>query len=333
MRPRVPASPVGLAAPRPDVGTAFAVAARLAVIVLAIWPAAVSAANSATVAPSSSASGPGHDRAAIGRSSKTSPSAVSAAAADARPRNQPTVEPVPDLIRATRDPIWKKRWDAVNALGILKDPRGMAALTERSLHDDNPHPRWRSLWAMSAVDRKATAAIPTLVEGLQSADPIVVHNAAIALAFFGRPEALDQLLRTLNDPDNFRRWEIVFSFRKLRNAAVVPALVPLLDAANEPSTRVRGETALVLSRIGDGDDTVAPALMRSLRTDVSHKVRWRAALALASVGDACLTAVLRDIMSSETVSRVREQIKKTIAAIGRSKRRRECPDGPALVPR
>lgn len=51
-----------------------------------------------------------------------------------------------DLLQATEDPVWKVRWDAVNALGVLKDPRGIPALVERALYDDNPHPRWLRPW-------------------------------------------------------------------------------------------------------------------------------------------------------------------------------------------
>ena len=57
-----------------------------------------------------------------------------------------------ELVAATRHPVWKVRWDAVNELGLRKDPDGIAALAERALHDDNSHPRMRSLWAISAID-------------------------------------------------------------------------------------------------------------------------------------------------------------------------------------
>jgi HEAT repeat protein len=262
-----------------------------------------------------------------GQKQQTPPTGAAGRGGELSSKDDPTGARVEELIRATRAPKWKDRWDAVNELGNLKDPRGIPALVERALRDDNPHPRWRSLWALSSIDRKATDAVPPFVEALKSEDPNVVHNAAVALGFFRRAEARDQLLRTLGDPIVFRRWEAVYSFRGLGNAAVIAALIPLLDSANESSIRVRGETALVLGRIGDA--TVVPALMRALRTDASREVRWRAGLALKSVGNTCLTGELQDVLSSEAETMVREQISKTLAAIGRSKRRAACPDGAA----
>ncbi len=235
----------------------------------------------------------------------------------------PTGDRVADLIRATRHAAWKKRWDAVNELGRLREPRGIPALVERALHDDNSHPRWRSLWALHAIDRTGDDVVPMLRKGLEDENPVVVHNAAVALAFFGRPEARAHIVRALDDPTDFRRWEAVYSFRKLGGSAAVDMLVPLLDAANEPSPRVRGEAALVLG--GIGGDKAAAALLRALRLDSSGEVRWRAARALAGVSDACLAGELQDALAAETDTRVREQIGKTIAKMQRADNRGDCP--------
>ena len=136
LMPGVPAFPIGYAPIRPDAGTAFTFAAKLAVFLLAIWPAAVSSASSATIGQNRSApgqviagetrivgmeseskAGSSSDPAEIRRSSNPLPSGDSAGDGDPPRRNGSTGEKVRDLIRATRDPIWKKRWDAVNALG------------------------------------------------------------------------------------------------------------------------------------------------------------------------------------------------------------------------
>ena len=162
---------------------------------------------------------------------------------DSADQGPPGVE---ELIKATKNPEWTVRWDAVNALGILKDPRGIPALVERALRDDNPHPRWRSLWALSATDREAQEAIPFLLEALQYPDPVVVRNAAVALAFFGQPEARPELLHGLENPDSWRRWEAVFSLKRIGDDEVASALIALLSEETEPVTRVRQESALTL---------------------------------------------------------------------------------------
>ena len=141
------------------------------------------------------------------------------------------------LIAATKSSDWKTRRDAVNTLGELEDPRGMPALAARALYDDNLHPRWRSLWAMSAVDREGGDAMPILLDGLENDVPIVERNAAVALAFFSRTEATPELIRGLTDADEFRRWEAVFSLRELGSPEVQGVLIPLLAESAEPASR------------------------------------------------------------------------------------------------
>ena len=70
------------------------------------------------------------------------------------------------------------------------------------------------------------------------------------MAYFQREEARPELLNGLEDPDSFRRWEVVFNLRKVGSDDVIAALLPLLDESVEPNTRVRSEVALTLGRIG-----------------------------------------------------------------------------------
>ena len=214
------------------------------------------------------------------------------------------------LIKATQDPVWKVRWDAVNELGKLQDPRAIPALVERALHDDNSHPRWRSLWALKAVEPDGEETIPRLRAALQSADPVVVRNAAIALAFFSQPEALPELLRGLNDPDGFRRWEAVFSLREFGGPEVAEALIPLLDDEIEFDARVRQEVVVVLG--GIGGERAVTALLHALREDQSPQVRWRAAMALARLGDASTVGELEEALSVEQDSQARKFIEEAI---------------------
>ena len=220
---------------------------------------------------------------------------------------------VEDLIQATEASNWKERWDAVNALGGLKDTRAIPALVQRALHDDNPHPRWRSLWALSSVEREGSKAIPLLLTALESPDPVVVRNAGVALAFFAQPEARPELLRGLNDPDSFRRWEAVFSLKNVGDPEVVAALIPLLNEEIESETRVRQEAALALGRIGDSE--AVPALLDALQKDRSPQVRWRAAMALSQLGDATLVSELKQALSTEEAPQVREHIEAAVAKL------------------
>ena len=239
----------------------------------------------------------------LGENPKKSPAATLA----------PSRLSVEDLILATDDPDWSVRWDAVNELGALKDQRAVPALVKRALYDENPHPQWRSLWALTAVDREGVETIPLFLNALKDPDPLVVHNAALGLAFFDRPEARPALLIGLQDSETSRRWESVFSLRNVGNAEVVQALIPLLDAATEPDVGVRGEVALALGAIG-GEDAVK-ALLDTLRDDGSPQVRWRAALALSSQADSSLVGELEQALSEENEPEVIAQIEETIAQL------------------
>lgn len=214
------------------------------------------------------------------------------------------------LIEATQDPEWKVRWDAVNALGELRDPRAIPALVERALHDDNSHPRWRSLWALKRVEPDGRETIRQLLAALESADPVVVRNAAVALAFFDQPEALPELLRGLQDPDGFRQWEAVFSMRGFRDPQVAAALIQLLEDEMVSDLRVRQEVVLALGDIGGGH--ALTALLNALQEDESPQVRWRAAMALARLGDVSVVGALEAALSEEKDPQARKFIEDAI---------------------
>lgn len=241
----------------------------------------------------------------------------------ASPGTPPAVSPtkksqdVGELIKATEDPDWSVRWDAVNALADLKDSRAVAALVERALRDDNSHPRWRSIWALYSIDREGPEAVPLLISALQDPDPVVVRNAAVALAFFSRPEARPELLRGLKDPDNFRKWEAVFSLGEVGSPEAVAALKPMLDGANEPAEDVRAEVVLTLGRIG-GQEMI-PHLLNTLRTDRAKAIRMRVALALSGLADASVVGELEQALSTETNPLAREFLENAIAGLSKQK--------------
>ena len=248
----------------------------------------------------------------LGTPSEQSPDGGSTATPGAEAVEAEVVQPddVQALITATRDQDWSVRWDAVNALGVLADPVALPSLVERALTDENSHPRWRSLWAISAVDPGGVKAILIFRPALEDADPEVARNAAVAIAFFSGPSAIPELLNGLGDTDEFRRWEAVFSLRKFQDEAVVDGLLPLLNAAAEPAVRVRNEVALSLGRITD--DRVVPALFDALRNDPSPEVRWRSAMSLGrSVGPESLEE-LRSVLADETDEQVRKFVEEAI---------------------
>ncbi|PKB79077.1 MAG: hypothetical protein BZY88_15215 [SAR202 cluster bacterium Io17-Chloro-G9] len=223
---------------------------------------------------------------------------------------------VEELISATQDQDWGVRWDAVNELGVRKDIRGVPSLVDRALYDENPHPQWRALWALSAVDPTGAETVPYFLDALEDPDPLVVHYAALGLAFFDRPEARPALLQGTKHADSYRRWESVFSLRTVGSTEVAEAIIPLLDPEFEPDDGVRGEVALALGDMGDmGDEQAVAALLGALENDPNTSVRWRAAMALGSKRDPSLVAKLEAVLTSETDPQVRESTEEAISRL------------------
>ena len=189
----------------------------------------------------------------------------------------------------------------------------MDALIERSLIDDNPHPRWRSLWAIATIDPTGEAAFEDFLFALDDEDATVAGNAAIALAFFDFDEAREPLIAMMSHDDDYRRWEAVFSMRNVPGDGVVDVVVAHMDPQNESDIRVRQESALVLGDLGDA--STLGLLIEAVRSDPSSQVRWRAALALKRLGDASIIADLREALDSEEDPQTLEQIAETIEAL------------------
>ena len=78
------------------------------------------------------------------------PTAVSKVAMTALIRRGESV--TPHALPLLENRSWGVRWRAVNVLGSIRDPRGIEGLARRALTDDNPHVRWRSLWALARTE-------------------------------------------------------------------------------------------------------------------------------------------------------------------------------------
>ena len=224
---------------------------------------------------------------------------------------------VPALIEATRDDDDWIRWEAVNALGAIAftDPEpvipAIPVLVERALTDANPHPRWRSLWALAVFPDKVVQAqvIPRLREGLKSQAPDIVWNATVALAYFRQPEAADLLNLGIHAPDGFRQWEAVYCLGMVHNAQSVSLLIEVVTALDRYQSRLRQEAANTLGKIGDPQ--AIPALVTAL-ADPEPGVRWRAAAALAKCGDPSVVTVIEAALAVEEDPFARKQMREAI---------------------
>lgn len=196
---------------------------------------------------------------------------------------------VPVLVDATRDAFGFIRWEAVNALGVLaaEDPQAASAaipaLIDRAASDPDPHPRWRSLWALGVFprDEREGEIIPGLWAWFDAEAEADVHwYATVALAFFGEGGVAGELNEGVARANAFERWEAVYCLRFVHDERSVDVLCGVLGDEGAGETALRQEAALTLARIGD--PAAIPALTAAL-CDAEGAVRWRAASGLAQI--------------------------------------------------
>ncbi|UCF10850.1 MAG: HEAT repeat domain-containing protein, partial [Candidatus Bipolaricaulota bacterium] len=229
-------------------------------------------------------------------------------------------EAVPALIEACADENDWIRWEAVNALGSIAHADhesalpAIPAMTVVALTDDNPHPRWRSLYALACFPQETIDGItvPLLLAGLDDPDPQHRWYAAVALAYFKQKVAAPFLNEGLTREDSYERWEAVYCLGFVHDEDSVGLLIAVLLDVENQETRIRQETALVLGRIGD--PVAAPALIEALE-DPEAAVRWRAASSLSRFADPSVLPALEAAYEREEDEFAKEQIAKAIGQL------------------
>jgi HEAT repeat protein len=110
---------------------------------------------------------------------------------------------VPSLISATKSDSALLRWEAVNLLGMIADPRGIDAVLHVAMTDSDVHARWRSNWAITRLDDGTV--VPRLIAAIGDEDRTIAWNAAVTLSLFGVTEAVPVLHQGLDAP-GWRQW-------------------------------------------------------------------------------------------------------------------------------
>lgn len=187
-------------------------------------------------------------------------------------------EAVPALLGSFEHPEFVVRWELVNHFGLRPDARAVPLLVERAVEDENPHVRWRALWALAAQPETRSARETLHARMADPGDRVAAWNAAVGLSMLGDERCRPALHAGLRDPDGWRRWEAVHALGRVGDASSVPHVAALLQ---DESVRHRREAALVLGRLGGPQ---AAAALRGALADESPEVRWRAALSLGRIG-------------------------------------------------
>lgn len=216
---------------------------------------------------------------------------------------------VPVLLKHLEDTHWKDRWDAVNLLGMISDDRATDPLITRVLTDDNPHVRWRSLWALSTLNNPA---IPDKFwyELHNHQNDTVKWNAVVGLAFFEDTRGLPYLEQGLSRDDSWERWEAIYCLRRIHGDETSSLLVGMLQTETEE--RMRREIVMALIHV---DDALANATLVDLLDDPNSEIRWRAVMGLSRNHVDGARKLLEKRQNVETEDRVREELAKALAGL------------------
>jgi HEAT repeat protein len=217
---------------------------------------------------------------------------------------------LPALITHMESPEMAVRWEAVNILGYLGDPRGIDPLLERTLSDDNPHPRWRAIWAVGAVNDGSAAR--RVWERLQSGELGEAQrwNAAVVLSNLVDERVLPLIREGLGHADAWRRWEAVNALGRIHSEGDAASLAPLLA---DPAASVQRETVMTLGRIGDA--AAVDVLIEALGNP-DPELRWRAAMSLERAGDPRALPAIEALLESEKHPMTRQHLERARRRFG-----------------
>jgi HEAT repeat protein len=184
------------------------------------------------------------------------------------------------LLHLLIDPDLYVRQTADSALGELHpdDPRVVPALIARLGGAEKA----MALWALAEYKSAARAAVPRLIELLQSdPDTGVRWGAARTLGKIGpdAKPATDALIKALKDENGTLREHAAEALGEIGAEVAVPDLTALLD---DPDPRVRRDSVRSLGQLGAAAKPAIPKIQKLLQ-DAELPVRQAAEVALRQI--------------------------------------------------
>lgn len=174
------------------------------------------------------------------------------------------------------------QYEAVEALGEIRDPATVAPLIALFTADGYTAVRWKVAEALAKI---GTPAVDPLIAALSHPDDDVRWKAAVALGEIRDPRAVGPLIRLLSDPDRFVKGRAALALGMIGEKAVGP----LITVLREGDGNQRWGAAIALGKIRD-IRAVKP-LVRALG-DKYENVRAEAAASLAGIGKPAIAPLI-----------------------------------------
>lgn len=186
-----------------------------------------------------------------------------------------------------------QRYAAIDALGLLRDPKAIELLVESLRSDAYSGLRWKAAEALARIGKPAVGPLITM---LTDPDEDVRWKVAIALGEIGDTRAVEPLLSLFADPDAYVRSRAAFALARFGDR-IVPDLIRQVSS-DDPHVRFSAVSAL-----GEiGSEESVPGLAAAL-FDPVDRVKAEAAAALHQIGSPAIPA-LAEILDSASPERL-----------------------------
>jgi HEAT repeat protein len=188
---------------------------------------------------------------------------------------------VQGLIGALRNRDPGVQYEAVEALGRLRNPSAVPALIGALTGDQYSGIRWKAAEALAKI---GTPAVPSLLAVLDHPDEDIRWKAAVTLGEIGDTRAIPPLVELLGDNDRFVRSRAAYALGLIG----IPAVEALKDAVSRGDTDFRRGAVAALGKVDDPSATEALVLALG---DPSPELQQDAISALVARGPRAVPAL------------------------------------------
>jgi HEAT repeat protein len=188
---------------------------------------------------------------------------------------------VQGLIGALRNRDPGVQYEAVEALGRLRNPSAVPALIGALTGDQYSGIRWKAAEALAKI---GTPAVPSLLAVLDHPDEDIRWKAAVTLGEIGDTRAIPPLVELLGDNDRFVRSRAAYALGLIGT----PAVEALKDAVSRGDTDFRRGAVTALGKV---DDTSATEALVLALGDPSPELQQDAISALVARGPRAVPAL------------------------------------------